>query len=136
MPYKGTEEQRKYHAEYRARNREKLREQDRERRAAQRAHVNETAARCHRRKMRAARREVLALLGDCCQVCGIRDERVLQIDHVQNDGAEHRRAARGTHGYTAAWYRELRRVCLEEPGRLTLLCANCHCIKHWIADDD
>lgn len=50
---------------------------------------------------------------------------LLQADHVNNDGAEHRK--QGNKGLPL--YKEMLRVAREEPGRLQLLCANCHLIK-------
>lgn len=66
-----------------------------------------------------ARLAAIEYLGGECVICGINDERVLEIDHVNNDGY----LTRGTgvryhHNITS--------------GKLTglqLLCANCHAIK-------
>ncbi len=67
------------------------------------------------------RKASLDLLGGKCIQCGITDSRVLQIDHVLNDGKIDRKDTRDT------------QVRLEKiiryPERYQLLCANCHAIK-------
>lgn len=100
-----------YHAEaqkrYRLRHAEAVRERDRER-------------------CRAIRRAVLALLGGTCVACGIADERVLQVDHIDGGGKRHRLER-------PAWgpYRDMRNALLAGEGRdrYQLLCRNCHHIK-------
>ena len=69
--------------------------------------------------------KIIEALGGRCVVCGESRPILLQADHVNNDGAAHRRTvARGE-----ALYREILRTALEEPGRLQLLCVTCHHIK-------
>lgn len=73
----------------------------------------------HNRKLKA-----YAVLGSCCARCGNTDYRVLQIDHIHNDGYLIRRA-------------KDRRSILSEiiehnpSDKYQLLCANCHAIKTW-----
>lgn len=60
--------------------------------------------------------------GGACVCCGEADFNVLELDHVNNDGAEHRRAVGGGQMY---------RWAIENgfPAILQLLCANCHRAK-------
>ena len=60
-------------------------------------------------------------LGGECSRCGIDDPRVLQVDHVNDDGAVERRSMRRDD----IW----KRVLADTSGRYQLLCANCHAIK-------
>lgn len=68
--------------------------------------------------------EVLLHYGTTCQTCGQDDHRVLQIDHVNNNGAEERRRLGSGHKF----YRHLRREGW--PSGYQTLCANCNLIKH------
>ena len=69
------------------------------------------------------RKAVVALLGGKCVCCGEREYDFLQIDHIHNDGAEHRRR-RGAKGGTA-----LLTDIVAELERYQVLCANCHLMK-------
>ena len=60
--------------------------------------------------------EVHKQLGDKCQQCGEKDPRVLQIDHVNSDGAKERKLGR----------LELYKKVEDTPHRYQLLCANCN----------
>lgn len=64
--------------------------------------------------------------GGMCQCCGLAVPKYLQLDHVLNDGAEHRRelASNGRGGNLYKWA-----VANDFPDRLQLLCANCHQAK-------
>jgi hypothetical protein len=69
-------------------------------------------------------RERLALLeklGGRCAGCGFSDHRALQIDHINSDGAAHRKASKG-----GRYRRELSAAAGES---VQVLCANCHAIK-------
>lgn len=73
------------------------------------------------------RLEVIAALGGTCTHCGISDHRVLEIDHVFDDGYVHRRPKMSYHTY-------LRGIATEVQAgsdRYQALCANCHSIKTW-----
>lgn len=61
-----------------------------------------------------------------CVRCGFSDKRALQFDHINSDGAEHRRAlASGT-----AYYAALDAMDANEfRQQLQVLCANCNTIK-------
>lgn len=62
------------------------------------------------------KQQVYKLLGNKCKKCGIRDTRVLQIDHVNSDGYLERHLSRS----------QLYSRVLKEPKRYQLLCANCN----------
>src|SRR6266852_7200270 len=51
----------------------------------------------HKVRNQKKRRTVLALLGGKCRNCGIDDERVLQVDHLNGGGSQERRGR----GYSA-----------------------------------
>lgn len=71
---------------------------------------------------REKRWQIIALLGGSCVRCGFDDARALQVDHVNGNGAEERRAiGSGTH--------RLLREVKENAERYQLLCANCNWIK-------
>lgn len=73
--------------------------------------------------------EVHTTLGGCCMRCGISDPRLLQIDHVNNDGASERR----TTPNSISVYKNIVRAGTKEAlKRYQLLCANCHVLKHLI----
>ena len=68
--------------------------------------------------------KAISVLGCKCNHCGISDERVLQFDHVNDDGASDRS------DYGKGTERTYRMV-IEHPSRFQLLCANCHMIKSY-----
>lgn len=63
--------------------------------------------------------------GGECRCCGNHNHRVLQLDHVNNDGKQHRQELKTLKGITI-W-----RWAVQNgfPLTLQLLCANCHHIK-------
>jgi len=70
------------------------------------------------------KRELVGELGGKCQTCGISDERVLDIDHID----EKKKIKVPKNKYTmssrlVAWSKE--------KSNLRLLCANCHRIRTW-----
>lgn len=63
-----------------------------------------------------------------CQKCGFNDLRALQIDHINNDGAEERRRLFGSRLFAGTtFYRWVRRN--NYPTGYQVLCANCNTIK-------
>lgn len=58
----------------------------------------------------------------CCILCGYNDIRALQVDHINNDGEEHRKIIPGKHLYP--WI-----IKNNFPKDLQILCANCNNIK-------
>lgn len=74
---------------------------------------------------RAALREmVLAAYGSKCACCGEEQKLFLAIDHVNNDGAEHRKKV----GKSDAFYRWL--VENNYPSEFQILCCNCNWGKY------
>jgi len=71
------------------------------------------------------RQEVLDHYGHACTCCGQLGDLFLSIDHVDNDGAAHRKQLGGGTGYV---YRALRR--LGYPTGFQTLCHNCNHAKH------
>lgn len=72
----------------------------------------------------ALRVRVLAAYGNKCACCGESEPAFLAIDHVNNDGAAHRKSV----GNGDAFYRWLEK--LEFPSGFQCLCANCNWGKH------
>lgn len=74
------------------------------------------------------RTEVITLLGGKCVRCGITDPIVLNIDHVNNDGAEERRLTK--RGFTG-WLARIADGTLSKE-RYQLLCCNCNWRKEYL----
>lgn len=88
----------------------------------------------NRRCTQKLKREVMDAYGGCCSCCGETELVFLTIDHVNDDGAEHRRAMAAERGHEysqagARTYRWLRRNGF--PRGFQVLCANCNCGKQW-----
>jgi hypothetical protein len=77
----------------------------------------------NRRKIR---QEALDHYGGCCTCCGETELVFLTIDHINNDGAEHRRQL-GSKGGNSFYY-WLRRNSY--PDTFQILCWNCNAAKH------
>ena len=64
----------------------------------------------------------------CCVKCGFNDSRALQIDHINNDGAEERKKLFGSRlDAGIRFYYYLKRNNF--PEGYQVLCANCNIIK-------
>ena len=104
-----------YNTEQRRRFKEKYPERDKE------------YQRRHRRKLKA---EVLGHYGGKCACCGEAELMFLTIDHVDDNGADHRREVGDGTGFCGAeFYRWLR--ANDYPEGFQVLCANCNCGKQW-----
>lgn len=68
------------------------------------------------------RQQILDMYGHICSCCGVVGDDFLALDHVENDGKEHR-ATRGKHGV----YRDA--VAEYRPDRFQVLCHNCNIAK-------
>lgn len=75
-------------------------------------------------KARALKEEVRAAYGGRCICCGETDSRFLTMDHVNNNGAEHRRQMRGGRGCGSHLYSWLKRKGF--PKGFRVLCWNCN----------
>jgi len=80
------------------------------------------AAELQRTRYRALRAEVIAALGSCCRCCGESEPIFLELDHIRNDGASHRREI-GRGAYTT--YTHVKAAGFPQD-RFQLLCANCN----------
>lgn len=75
------------------------------------------------------RQEVLDHYGHACACCGVTGDMFLSIDHIDNDGAEHRRQLAGKQaGGTMYVYRAIRNLGF--PDGFQTLCHNCNFAKH------
>jgi hypothetical protein len=77
---------------------------------------------------------LLDLLGNKCVKCGFDNPLALQIDHVNNNGAEERRKYTTNkngrfNGINLKYYRDLREKLKNGSKEYQLLCANCNAIK-------
>jgi hypothetical protein len=75
-----------------------------------------------KRGNRALRQSALMAYGACCACCGEMTVEFLEIDHINGDGARHRREARL--GNSASFYRWLRDHGY--PAGFRVLCSNCN----------
>jgi predicted HNH restriction endonuclease len=117
---------------WRTSHKEHLREYGKRYYAENRERIAVKAAESHRRSMRTARYNLIQSMGGACMVCGNTDIRVLEIDHTYGGGNAHRKSkGTGAGGYTVGYYKSLLAMYTEDPKSLSLLCANCHAIKHW-----
>lgn len=82
-----------------------------------------SALKSRQRQLR-LRRQVLDAYGNRCACCGERTPEFLTVDHINNDGAAHRKAV--TSGYS--FYRWLARHGFPQDC-FQLLCWNCNCAK-------
>lgn len=72
-------------------------------------------------RQKADRNKVLAAYGDKCVCCGETESDFLQLDHVKDDGAEHRKLLKKVGYSLVAWA-----IRFNYPDSLQLLCANCN----------
>lgn len=67
--------------------------------------------------------------GASCACCGESTFEFLTLDHVNDDGAEHRRQIGSQGGWT--FYKYLSDQGFPEPERYQVLCWNCNCAKQY-----
>lgn len=85
--------------------------------------VDLTPAAKDMRAWRARRRQkLLDLLGHECKRCG--STKNLEVDHVDDDGAEHRKSVKGDMN---KYYQHV----LDHPEQYQILCASCNRKKAW-----
>lgn len=123
MPHKDRNEHLEYHKKYYAEHREKVIEQVCE---------NQKRNRPQRREYEKERYDKIKLeainhYGGKCACCGETQIAFLQIDHINNDGAEHRREIeKASHGRVpmTLWLKRN-----NYPDGFQVLCANCNVAK-------
>ena len=76
-----------------------------------------------RRSRQKLRAEMVAAYGGKCSCCGETNIEFLTLEHINNDGAEHR-ASLGTGGGNKVWF-DLKKRGWPKEG-FTILCWNCH----------
>jgi len=85
--------------------------------------------------MARARLEMYENLGDKCACCGESQPQFLTLDHVRNDGAEHRKKLAGDRKSGVSTWLEVMREAKREgwpKEKYQVLCYNCNCAKgHW-----
>lgn len=90
----------------------------------------------HRSRGRNLKQYVINHYGSMCIVCKESRLPCLQLDHINNDGAEHRQAIDGNSRKQIGtkFYQWLKDHNFETSYQLQVLCANCHALKHWIGE--
>jgi hypothetical protein len=88
----------------------------------------------NRKSLLKLKRQVMDAYGGVCACCGETELVFLTIDHIDDNGAEHRRKMAGETGLEysqagARTYRWLRNN--NYPDGFQVLCANCNCGKQW-----
>jgi len=76
-----------------------------------------------------AKYTILDRYGKSCVLCGFDDIRALQLDHIEDNGAEERKSLGGQKVSGANFYLHLIKQGL--PDGYQTLCANCNNIKQW-----
>lgn len=91
-----------------------------------RKHLHKYAISLRRKLDKAA---LYDLLGNRCACCGERDPMFLQVDHVFNDGAKHRRRKNRGRRSGSLSVKHMLAYLEANPGSLQLLCCNCNYAK-------
>lgn len=79
----------------------------------------------HKMRKSRLRREIVDHYGACCACCGETQYEFLTIDHVNNDGAVHKRVV-GRDTYSV-----LRWIKANDfPNSIQILCYNCNCVRN------
>ncbi len=74
-----------------------------------------------RRKIAQIKKEAVAIYGGKCICCGEQTVEFLTFDHINNDGAQHRRQSHKARKHIQVWLKEQ-----GWPPIVRLLCWNCH----------
>lgn len=98
-------------------------------RARARYHANGDERRAVGRQYKRNLKELVfdAYGGPVCACCGETEVKFLTIDHINGDGADHRRQMKEEHGYVVEIYRWLKNNNF--PRGFQVLCWNCNCSK-------
>jgi len=84
----------------------------------------------NRKYYKSLKRRIMELLGNKCNNCRIGDFRVLQIDHINNNGYEERKKI-GNNGGGITQYLYIFKKLKSGSNDYQLLCANCNQIKKY-----
>ena len=114
---------RKYQKTYRQRHPEKMREKRRRHRIKYKEKIRKYNTNWMRENRRKLRKEVIEHYGNKCVRCGINDIRILNIDHIKNNGNQHRQEI-GAY-YFPKWLKKN-----NYPDGYQVLCLNCNWLKH------
>lgn len=125
MPLKDPEKRKEYQKLYRRRPEEKAKraERSKQERLEDPSRIQKNI-KAYKVRLKA---EVFAAYGNKCSCpgCNIADPRFLTLDHVNNDGAQHRKKVKsGTQ--VLLWAKRN-----NFPPSLRLMCWNCNCARQW-----
>ena len=118
-----------YQKTYRKDNQEKIAVQAKARTAMRPEYVRRKDAKRRKELYRELRRVILLELGGACYCCGLADLRFLTVDHINNDGKDHRKLSNGT---TKNGYFLLLEIQKEgvPKDRYQAACYNCNCARN------
>ena len=127
---KGKEWTKEYHRQYYLKNKEKY---DKRNRGYMKDPVKrERKNQLDRNRTKEAKRIIYQVLGGAaCKHCGITDERVLQLDHINGGGFKDRKTNRSV----VKILREYRDNLDALKDKYQILCANCNWIKRHELDE-
>jgi hypothetical protein len=80
----------------------------------------------------AQKTRVISHYGGRCNCCGEKELIFLTIDHINEDGAEHRRSLTGTRAGGSNSYRDI--IKNNFPNTYQVLCFNCNHAKHVLGE--
>lgn len=78
---------------------------------------------CFKKKNLKLKMAAIGAYGGVCVCCGEKDHRFLTIDHVEQDGAEHRRSINNSGGHNMYYWLKNN----DYPDGFQVLCFNCNC---------
>jgi len=131
---KHKDERREYNAKYREENKEKLRRYNQKYYQENRKKLIEKSIKRSKKWSQKIKKEVLSHYSHknypVCKKCGETDMRVLSIDHINGDGAKHRREIFGENKKSGRhFYKWLQEN--DYPDGFQVLCMNCQWIKRY-----
>lgn len=84
--------------------------------------LNSTCSECFKKRNLKLKLAALGAYGGSCVCCGESDHRFLSIDHVDQDGAEHRRDIKSVGGYSTYYWLKNH----DYPDGFQVMCFNCN----------
>ncbi len=132
MPYKNSDDKIRRDKRYYRTNAEHIKSREKENYHANKPEIRarrlelssrhkEKNASRERKRYIALRREVINAYGNQCSCCGEKEYLFLEIDHVNNDGAEHRKIIGSSAKALLMWIKKNK-----FPTSMQILCANCN----------